>query len=368
MSAARWTLALILLAAITIAGAAQQRDAANLSLDFPVPAWPANGVIPPEMKNQFVFVDLPNNEYVVAYPENLGSPNYEKDGPAERRVHRYKLQRDVDPQVAAVVTSTGGKYKIVYAVSNGPKAKQSIDQWTLVLPEGATAATLKQPAGWFAAFQHNRKLPVANADWIKAGSAVVFSYSKPEGQIQPGDSKSGFELESDLRPGFTIGLFRQAESTDSVVQQSGNIPQIVVKNATPPPPAAGTAPPPAGGGGGFGGNQTPAAATAAWQPIKDSVDKLLQFEYNSKPIVMLAPKFSKDATDANVATDFLRGITILSKTGVLIADSPFVKSTLSDLDAYIKAGGSGQLKHTGQPKSSAETEVFNAMKLSLHLN
>jgi hypothetical protein len=353
---------------MTIGGAAQQRDAANLSLDFPVPAWPANGVIPAEMKNQFVFVDLPNNEYVVAYPENLGSPNYEKDGPAERRVHRYKLQRDVDPQVAAAVTATGGKYKFVYAVSNGPKAKQSLDQWALVLPEGAAVGAIKAPAGWFGAFQPSRKLPVANGDWIKDGSAVVFSYAKTEGQIQPGDSKTGFELESDLRPGFTVGLFRMAESTDSVVQQSGNIPQIVVKNATPPPPPAGSAPPAAGGGGGFGGNQTPAGATAAWQPIKDSVDKLLEFEYNSKPLLMIAPKFSKDATDATVAADFQRGITVLGKTGVLVADSPFVKSTLSDLDAYIKAGGSGPLKLTAQPKSSAETEVFNAMKLSLHLN
>jgi len=352
---------------VTISGAAQQRDAASLGLNFPVPAWPANGVIPAEMKNQFVFVDLPNNEYVVAYPENLGSPNYEKDGPAERRVHRYKLQRDVDPQVAVAITAAGGKYKFVYAVSNGPKAKQSIDQWALVLPEGANAATVKQPAGWFGAFQKNRKLPVANGEWIKDGSAVVFSYSKTEGQIQPGESKAGFELDSDLRPGFTVGLFRQAESTDSVVQQSGNIPQIVVKNATPPPPPAGSAPP-AGGGGGFGGNQTPAGATAAWQPIKDSVDKLLQFEYNSKPVLMLAPKFSKDATEAVVAADFQRGITTLSKSGTLMAESPFVKSTLSDLDAYIKAGASGQLKLTGQPKSSAETEVFNAMKLSLHLN
>src|SRR5438034_6580794 len=97
MSATKWTLALILLTAMTITVVAQQRDPAGLSLDFPVPAWPANGVLSPEMKNQYVFVDLANNEYVVAYPENLGSPNYEKDGPKERRVNRYKLQRAVEP-------------------------------------------------------------------------------------------------------------------------------------------------------------------------------------------------------------------------------------------------------------------------------
>src|SRR5262245_30318154 len=233
MSAAKWTLVLITLAVTVVSGGAQQRDAANLSLDFPVPAWPANGVISPEMKNQYVFVDVANNEYVVAFPENLGSPTYDADGPKERRVNRYRLQRAVEPQVAVATTSTGGKYKYVYAVSNGPKAKQSIDQWALVLPEAASATTLKQPAGWFAALQKPRKLPVARPDWIKNGAAAVFSYSKAEAQIQPGDAKSGFEVESDLKPGYTLGLFRQAESTDSAVQQSGNIPTVVIKNATP---------------------------------------------------------------------------------------------------------------------------------------
>lgn len=365
MSATKWTLVFILLAATTVTVLAQQRDPAGLSLDFPVPVWPANGVLSPDMKDHFVFVDLANNEYVVAYPENLGSPNYDKDGPKERRVFRYKLQRAVEPQVGVSITSTGGKYKYVYAVSNGPKAKQSIDQWALVLPEGIAGTASKQPAGWFGTVQSRRKIAVANPDWIKNGAAAVFSFSKAEGQIQPGDAKSGFELESDFKPGFTIGFFRQAESTDSVVQQSGNIPQVVIKKATPPPPPGG-GPPAGGGGGGFGGNQTPAAATTAWQPIKDAVDKLIQFEYNSKPALLLGPKFDKSATDKGIAMDFMQGITVLSKSGT-IPESAFVKSTLSDLDGYIKAGGSGPLRLSGQPKSAAETEVFNAMKISLHL-
>src|SRR2546429_3459209 len=50
----------------------------------------------------------------------------------------YKLQRDVDPAVAVAVSpSNGGRFKYAYTVLNGPKAKQSIDQWTLVLPDTA---------------------------------------------------------------------------------------------------------------------------------------------------------------------------------------------------------------------------------------
>src|SRR6187549_1695977 len=121
MSAMKWTLVLLMVALTATGGAAQQRDSANLSLDFPVPAWPANGVVPPELKSHYVFVDLAKNEYVVAYPENLGSPNFEKDGPANRNINRYKLQRDVEPKVAVAVTpSSGGKYKYAYTVSNAP--------------------------------------------------------------------------------------------------------------------------------------------------------------------------------------------------------------------------------------------------------
>src|SRR5580692_1971666 len=93
MGATKWTLALAMIAAMAIGGGAQQHDSANLSLDFPVPAWPANGVVPPDMKSHYVFVDPAKNEYIVAYPGNLGSPNFEKDGPTERHVNRYKLQR-----------------------------------------------------------------------------------------------------------------------------------------------------------------------------------------------------------------------------------------------------------------------------------
>jgi len=151
---------------------------------------------------------------------------------------------------------------------------------------------------------------------------------------------------------------------ESTVQNSGNIPPFIIKNATPPPPPAGSAPPP---GGGFGGAAIPAGAIAAWQPIKDDVDKILQIEYNSKPALTLGPKFDKNATDKAIASDFMQGLTVLSRSGALSGDSPFVKNTLSDLDGYIKAGGSGQLKLTVAPKGDAETEVFNAMKIALHL-
>ena len=364
---AKWTLALVMTAATVLTGSAQQRDAGNLGLAFPVPVWPSNGVVSPEMKGQYVFVDLAKNEYIVAYPENLGSPNMEKDGPGLLQVNRYKLQRDVEPKITVTVNpSAGGKFKYTYTVNNAPNAKQSIGQFALALPDAAGTSTAKPGTGWFGIVQKNRKLPVANPAFTPSGAAAVFSVDKIAEQVMPGSKKGGFEIESDMKPGFQVGFFRQTESTDAFVQASGNIPTVVVKNATPPPPPAGSAPPAGGGGGGFGGGGVPAGATTAWQPIKDAIDKLTSIEYNSKPTLVLAPKFDKSATDKAIATDFMQGIQTLSRMGGVSGDSAFVKAALADLDAYVKAGGTGQFKPSAQPSGETETEIFNAMKVSLH--
>jgi hypothetical protein len=337
----------------------------KLSLDYPVPAWPADGVIPPDLKDHYVFVDVNKNQYVVAYPENLGKPDFAKSGPGQREVSRYPLQRAVDPAVLLNITKTpDGKYKYVYTVADGTNAKGSIQQWVLSLPPGAvTSGTEKHPAGWFGVLQKGRKLDVVDPHWIETGGAAVFVDQKPDEQINPGAKKAGFELDSTFKPGFTVGYFQQAESTDGFFQQSGNIPTDVVHNATPPPPPKGAAPPAGGRGGG-----APAGATKAWTPVENDVAKVERVEYNSKPVITLAPKFDQTATDAQIATDFKEGLTVMSTTGVVSADSPFVKGTLSDLDTYIKGGASGPLKLSSVPKGDAETEVFNAMKVSLHLN
>src|SRR5579872_3934319 len=86
----------LLFAAVALA---QQTDVIGLT-DFPVPAWPENGVVPASMKDNYVFIDLPKNEYVVAYPENLGTDAFTKDGPGALKINRYELLRNVAPVVS----------------------------------------------------------------------------------------------------------------------------------------------------------------------------------------------------------------------------------------------------------------------------
>jgi hypothetical protein len=221
----------------------QAQDPVALT-DYPAPAWPANGVVPAEMKDKYVFIDLAKNQYVVAYPENLGSATFEKDGPGPLKTGRFELLRNVAPAVSLTVTPSGGKFKYAYSLANASAAKQSLDQWSLVVPEKA-APVMKGPEGWFAVHQGARKFKVKDPNWIKVGGAAVWSFRKPEAVINPGDAKGGFELESDLRPGFTIGYFRKAESVEASV----------------------------------------AAAGASYpNPVRDQVNEVLAVEYNSKTV------------------------------------------------------------------------------------
>src|SRR5262249_5226829 len=92
-------LAVILFSTIASITVAQQKQETAGLTDFPVPSWPQDGVIPPALKDRYVFVDLAKNEYVLAYPANLGTPAFEKEGPGSLKISRYELLRNVDPAV-----------------------------------------------------------------------------------------------------------------------------------------------------------------------------------------------------------------------------------------------------------------------------
>src|SRR5688572_15875249 len=112
--------------------AQQPPDIVGLT-DFPVPAWPQDGIIPTAMKDNYVFVDLPKNEYVVAYPENLGTEAFAKD-PGKMRINRYSLLRDVQPSFAVTITPVNPtRLRYAYTVANDAGARQSIDMLVLAL-------------------------------------------------------------------------------------------------------------------------------------------------------------------------------------------------------------------------------------------
>src|ERR1700733_6953596 len=110
----------LFLAATFVAQPAQQpepQDTVGLT-DFPVPAWPANGMVGASFKDQYVFVDLAKNQYVIAYPENLETPEFATN-PGHLKNNRYELLRSVVPNVSVVITTVNpARYKYTYTVAN----------------------------------------------------------------------------------------------------------------------------------------------------------------------------------------------------------------------------------------------------------
>jgi hypothetical protein len=302
---------------IAATGLAQQRETAGLT-DFPVPAWPADGKVPPELKDKYVFIDLARNEYVLAYPSKLGTPDFEKD-PGEMRIARFELQRGVEPAINVAVTALGQKYKYDYTVRNAPNARQAIDSWNIVIPENSSALT-HHPEKWGSVVQKERKLQMKKPDWIKGGSSAFWFILSQDDVISAGGSKGGFVLESDLLPGFTLAYFRKALA--------------------------------------FMG---PSTATVP-KPVLEQVDALLKLEYNSKTLAAIGPKFPAGTAGQVIVADFVEGIDLLTRTGELDPNSEFVKSVTAELKAGVPT------RIAAQPRNETETQIVNALKVSLRLN
>src|SRR6266481_5369698 len=66
----------------------QGNDTGRVAVQFsPVPLWPADGRIPSELSNRHVFYDAAADEVVIAFPSNLGSPDFDKD-PGSLKLYR----------------------------------------------------------------------------------------------------------------------------------------------------------------------------------------------------------------------------------------------------------------------------------------
>jgi hypothetical protein len=319
----------LFLGATVMAGQTQQgpqQDTAGLT-DFPVPAWPANGMVGASFKDQYVFVDLAKNQYVVAYPENLETPEFATN-PGRLKNSRYDLLRNVIPTVSVAIANVSPtRYKYAYTVANGSSAKQSIDTWVMALSPRSANDVVRYPDGWFGLLQKSRTFKLKNPEWINNGAAAVWSFQSPEQVVQPGSSRSGFQIESDLKPGFTVAYLRGSETVDVKVTTQGNVPK----------------------------------------PVKEQLDQLLLLEYNSRTVLTFGPKFDKSADDRTVAADYIEGIVTLSRAGVLDLSSDFVRNALSELSA-ITPGTTAALKLSAQPKTPSETDFMNALKISFKVN
>jgi hypothetical protein len=89
----------------------------------------------------------------------------------------------------------------------------------------------------------------------------------------------------------------------------------------------------------------------------------LAFEFNSQPVLTLAPKFDLGAPKISIVQDFHFGLQRLVQHR-LLDRSPAVQEALSKLELYLKNDG-GPLQFNEKPAPGLESEILSGMKLSL---
>jgi hypothetical protein len=300
---------------------AQSRQTIRAALS-PVPPYPRDGVIPEGLRGESVFLDTVTGDLVVLLPVP-GAPADAAGGRAELRV---TLARHVRPQLSVSISKAPGGFTYAYAVVNEAAARQTIRSFYLAVPQpqprapGPPTAEVGLPVGW-ERIDYAPKPGMWTSRWDALESAPGI----------PGAARiSGFQLSNGNLPGITRAYFQGPMSRTELPT---DLPEAAL--------------------------------------VKLAVVQGLEF--NSVALPTIGPKFPAGTDKSTIASDFRLEIGILAHQGVLAAESPFVRETLSSLGSFLESqpaeeGGvsTGVIPSLKQkPGSQLEREIREALRLSL---
>jgi hypothetical protein len=152
----RWINACILLVLMSVI--VTSAGAQAVGAFSPVPIWPADGNIPAELADPYVFYSPATEEIVLSIPENLlQEPDlFGKlpDGPpGSRKVFRIRTTRGSRPTLDVTVSRlSGGSYQYIYRLANGANALRAITSWQLYTNWIADTGVVAAPNQWRGSF------------------------------------------------------------------------------------------------------------------------------------------------------------------------------------------------------------------------
>lgn len=298
---------------LSLSAASQERVAA---VEFsPVPPYPSEGLFPNELKDQFVFIDFARNDVVVSYPnDNL---------PGRRIEHRFGRHTQVEPVVtSSLAAQQDGSFLYKYSVQNAAQAKRPMKTLAISNGEAGATTTARHPV-WVAT--------VTPSDIATPGSlrpeALITWTGRPGTHLARGQSATGFEIASKLRPGLVIGFAQasvDAEVTDAIARS------------------------------------LPAAA-------REQLALVMNPHWDTAQFMTVGPKFAPSDPKSLIAMDFHKSLSKLSIVGPLKADSSFVRGALAALVSYMSESDTNsiQLGFLDTAAPGLESEVASAMRISL---
>lgn len=317
--------AAITLAVCTAAGQTSAQPQAVRPVFSTVPFWPPGGGPPAEFADSyFVYLDYSAQEYVISYPETLGTSLPK----SSRRIEfRIEAQSAVDPDLSStVVKNPDGTYSYRYVVRNGGTAKRPIREIGILTAVDDDSIILSHPS-WSSSVP-----PAPGGDdgplalRVRAGAARMVSWkTTPPDAISPGSGASGFQIQSRFLPGITTAL-----------ASSGIV----------------SAPP----------RQLPAQ-------VQEQLSRVMAPEHNWNASIAIGPKFNPNGGPSKdpvwIANDFRLAVEKLRYNGRLASDSLFVQDLIAVLDVISQGGQRIPMQFKNAPLTPLENQIATAVQLSL---
>jgi hypothetical protein len=281
-----------------------------------VPLWPQSGDISGFPTSQYVYLEPVPNNYVVAIRAQDGSVG---------RIVRAPIHSAVTPVVTTSVSmDSAGLFHYTYVLSNGSSARAQLEKWALAIENVGHQMAVSHPS-WKGG-QTDAKLPGISRDQHE-----VYQWVSPsDGALAAGQTISGFEVVSDLAPGYILSAFYGKAST----------PELTPEDWASLPESAAA--------------QLRSALGTAW---------------DSQTLQVIGPRFTPGAGLMSVEANYLFGVRKLKRITRIAKYSAFVnelESTLSEAlyhpEAPVTASGLDSLKPIA---ASGEAEALTALKLAL---
>jgi hypothetical protein len=288
----------------------------------PVPLWPQDGDITRLPKGQYVFYDPPSGEYVVYYAGN--TTNSQSAQPTLLRFGTHAL---VDPKTEFAVASTdNGAFRYTYNISNGSNARQAIQRMSMLIYSDSTPRTSQ--ATWTANVGSSTVRDIAAP--TMSAATIDWTPNASSQSIAPGNTVTGFTVDSTSRPGFTTVVFRGATQSSEY---------------------------------------SPAAVASLPNDVQEQVAHVFKTAWDTKTGLVIGPRFSKDASQSEIAQNFLFGIQSLIRDEKLDSSSPFIQSTVRLLSAQLESSDpvakNANNLMLSEAKTGLEAMIANALQTAL---
>jgi hypothetical protein len=318
----RWVAIFLPLLAIFLTGdPARSRAAAQVQVRT-APTWVGEERARDEIsKGQYVFVSADGDNLILVIPTEVeprpGQPRHvDPAGPI--RILTVPFRNHIEPHLAVTVNRDGGLFRYTYDIENGAGAKDSITDWSVVVPFSGSGMFQMSHQQWhclrtMSPIWRQVELPAITALGCRA---VCLADNH---RLEPGIRAKDFRILTELKPGFTTGEAQHFPPYEDI----------------PPPPE-----------------------------VPDIVRS--QLPDTEKYFLTIGPRFAPDTPDSIMAADYLAGIQRLVETARLDATSEFVVE-LEGLLGRFQNGESRTIMPKAAPHTELETEISQALRVGFNL-